>query len=300
MKIAVVFPVFNGLKYTRNCLATLFERFTAVDSREAEFKVVVVDDGSTDGTSEFIKDQYPEVVLLQGDGNLWWSGGMNLGIEHAIAVLKADFLVWWNNDIIPADDYFIRLTERLKAIPQKTIYGSKIYMDSNFDTVWSMGGIFDVRSGYKEMIGSGMPDGSEFQKPRQCQWLTGMGTITPVAVYNEIGLLDEKRFPQYHGDADFTLRAWKAGYTIEALPDLKIYNDTRNSGLRHNDSWKGLWDSLFSIRSNFNIRKDFMFYRKHIETPVAYKVVINKYFRYIGGFIKWKILSLIGKERNIT
>ena len=65
----------------------------------------------------------------------------------------------------------------------------------------------------------------------ECDWLPGMGTVTHKSVYEKIGMLDEIRFPQYHGDSDFTLRAKKRGYKIIVYPDLKIYNDNRNTGI---------------------------------------------------------------------
>ncbi len=111
-------------------------------------------------------------------------------------------------------------------------------------------------------------------------------------------MLDEKSFPQYHGDSDFTFRAKKIGYKIIVNPVLKIYNDTLHSGIRHNESSKRLMQSLFSIKSNYNISKDYLFYKKHSESTIAYSVLINKYFKYIGGFIKWKLLGLIDITHN--
>lgn len=298
IKIAIVFPVFNGLNYTKKCLESLFTLFGLSADKDATFHVVITDDGSTDGTSEWIGQHFPQVNLCEGTGDLWWSGGINKAINYALEELKCDYILWWNNDILPHEDYFINLIKLLKTSDNKTVFGSKVYLAQDKSTIWSMGGIFNTTTGFKSMIGSGEKDGEKYNAPVYCDWLTGMGTITHSSVYDNIGMVDEHNFPQYHGDSDFTLRAKKAGYKIMVSPDLKIYNDTTNTGLKHNESFKGLYSSLFSIRSNYNIKKDILFYKKHTTSIFAYRVVLKKYLKYTGGFLKWKILSFFGIKRG--
>lgn len=298
MKVSIVFPVHNGLRYTKMCLKSLFGFIDNIGKDKAEFYVVVVDDGSTDGTYEWISKNYIRVKLLRGDGNLWWSGGINLAVDFAINEMKTDYIVWWNNDILPDKDYFKNLLNILENNRPDTIVGSKIYLSKDQDIVWSMGGIFNPITGFKDMIGTRQPDSDQLQNPVQCDWLTGMGTITHSSVYQEIGMVDEKNFPQYHGDSDFTFRAKKHGFNLIVNPRLKIYNDTDNSGLIHNDNTSNFFRSLFTIRSSYNIAKEFKFYRMHAETIRAYIPFLGKYGKYIGGFIKWKLLGIIGKKRQ--
>lgn len=297
LSLAIVYPVFNGLPYTQNGLHSLFF-LQKIDTQNAKIHVVIVDDGSTDGTYEWIKNNYPQVHLLKGNGNLWWSGGINIAVRYAIDQLKCDYIVWWNNDILATSDYFSILITILKYDDKKTIIGSKIYHAHLENTIWSMGGLFDPKSGRKSMIGSAEIDSQMYEEITECDWLPGMGTITHKSVYERIGMLDAKNFPQYHGDSDFTFRAKKVGYKIIVNPALKIFNDTLHSGLRHNESSKRLIQSLFSIKSNYNIRKDYLFYKKHSESTVAYSILLIKYSKYIGGFFKWKLLGIIGINRN--
>jgi GT2 family glycosyltransferase len=297
VSIAIVFPVFNGLDYTKSCLNSLFNEHR-IEEREAKIHVVIVDDGSTDGSFDWIKRNYPLVKLMKGTGNLWWSGGINKAVRYAIDELKCEYVLWWNNDITANHDYFDNLINLLMTLDDRTIIGSKIYLAQNKNVIWSMGGLFDIKTGFKSMIGSGFPDSIQYEEITPCDWLPGMGTLTPVSVYGKIGWLDELNFPQYHGDSDFTLRAKKQGYTVMVHPALKIYNDTRHSGLKHDESSKRLLQSLFSIKSNYNIKKDFLFYKKHVISIKAYRFLFQKYFRYVGGFLKWKMLSVLGIKRN--
>jgi GT2 family glycosyltransferase len=298
IRIAIVFPVFNGLEYTKMCLKSLSENIQKTDPQKVKFEVVITDDGSTDGTEKWIRENYPHVNVLKGTGNLWWSGGINMAADFALNQLHADYTIWWNNDIIENRDYFKVAFRLVSEHDPATIIGSKIYMDESKSVIWSMGGRFNSKNGFKSMIGSMCRDGDDYQSEIECDWLTGMGTIIHRSVYEEIGMVDARNFPQYHGDSDFTFRAKNKGYRIIVSPELKIYNDTRNSGLIHRDSFSKLIRSLTSIKSNYNFSRDFMFYRKHTTSVKAYLFMFNKYFTYIGGFLKWKILALFGKKRE--
>jgi len=297
LSLAIVYPVFNGLQYTQNGLHSLFS-LQKIDTQNAKIHVVIVDDGSTDGTYEWIKNNYPQVHLLKGKGNLWWSVGINMAVRYAIDQLECDYIVWWNNDILAKADYFSVLITLLKHDDINTIIGSKIYHAHLKNTIWSMGGLFDPKSGRKSMIGSAETDSLMYEEITECDWLPGMGTITHKSVYERIGMLDAENFPQYHGDSDFTFRAKKVGYKIIVNPALKIFNDTLHSGIRHRESSRRLIQSLFSIKSNYNIGKDYLFYKKHSESILAYSILIVKYSKYIGGFFKWKWLGMIGIKRN--
>lgn len=297
LKIAIVFPIFNGLNYTKKCLSSLFEE-NKISRLEAIIEIVITDDGSTDGSFDWIRTNYPMVHLVKGDGSLWWSGGINKAVEYAKKHLSPDYTLWWNNDIIASEDYFENLLKILSNTESRIILGSKIYIAGDEKRIWSMGGTFDPITGNKIMIGADCPDSKEFLEVQQVDWLTGMGSVIPIGCYDEIGMLDEKTFPQYHGDSDFTLRAKKAGFAIRVQPDLVIYNDIRHTGLKHGESFRKLLKSLFSIRSNYNIARDYYFYRKHSTSIKAFKVPLMKYFRYIGGFLKWKVLNIFGKRRS--
>ncbi len=258
-----------------------------------KIEVVVVDDGSKDGTSEWLKTSFPQVKVLQGDGSLWWSGGINLGITYAINELNTEYVLWWNNDITPAPDY---LEQLLKILSQENIYigGSKIYYAGKDSLLWSMGGKFDTRSGKKYMLGMNEPDTEKYDKVFDVDWLPGMGSFIHKSVFEKIGMVDNKMFPQYHGDSDFTFRAKLAGYSIKVYPQLKIWNDKTNSGLLHQDSYKQLIRTLNDVKSNYHIVKDIQFYRRFATSTYAYQTLAHKYCYYIGGFIKWKFLNLLG------
>ena len=187
--VSLIIPVFNGLDYTRKCIANLNTVISKAESTEYSVNIVIVDDGSKDGTSDWIKSQsFPNVYLVRGDGNLWWSGGVNVGVKYALQNLHADYILLWNNDVTAHESYFTELFKLLNSEQSyRTIYGSKIYTDSELKTIWSMGGIFNPYSGKKYMLGMFAKDSDEFCKPVSVDWLPGMGTVVPVSVIEKTG-----------------------------------------------------------------------------------------------------------------
>jgi Predicted glycosyltransferases len=290
-KLAILIPVHNALKYTNEALVNLKSEITGSNwSLNETIYIVVIDDGSTDGTANWIKEHHSDIELCYGDGNLWWSGAINAGAKHAFNGLNCTHVLLWNNDILTGPDYFSNLYNIIQNGNTSSVFGSKIYV-KNENLIWFMGGIFSPCSGQKWMIGHKLPDSEKFNQITECDWLTGMGTVVHKSVIEKIGYWDQENFPQYHGDSDFTFRAKKEGFKLIVYPSLKIFNDITHTGVYHNRTFKSLKNSLKSIKSDFNLSKDILFYRKHSTCFIAYWSLFVKYFRYIGGFIKQKYFS---------
>lgn len=297
--IAILIPVYNHIELTKKCVQSLLVHAKAPKHVNCRFEIVLIDDGSTDGTGEWLAAECPEVHVVRGDGNLWWSGSVNAGAIFAKEELGADYLLLWNNDIVPGTDYFKEVDNLVAELDDRAISGSKIYYSGTEKLIWSFGGIFNPRSGKKYMVGYRQLDSDEFDRIIDVDWLPGMGTLVPVHALREIGYWDADTFPQYHGDSDFTFRARTAGYRIRVYPRLKLWNDKSSSGLVHGGTIRGLFDSFTSIRSNTNLRKNILFYRRHATSVLAYRVLMIYYLGVIGGFFKWRILSLAGIRRNV-
>jgi GT2 family glycosyltransferase len=298
--IGLLIPVHNRLEYTKECLKDLERHRNKLFFTCNTVFTIIIDDGSTDGTNIWIKENYPEVIVLHGNGSLWWSGSMNLGAKYALEKLKCDFVLTWENDISPFPEYFDNLQFVINNLKEGQIACSKIYYKINSTRIFAMGGIFNTRSGYKDLIGRQENDSEEYQQEREVDWFCGQGILINKSVFARIGFFDEKVFPQYYGDADFALRAKKSGFRNLVFPGLKLTNDTSTTGISHikNKSIGQFIESFFSIRSNANIIKDIQFYKRHATSILAYNAILKRQFRYIGGFIKWKILGMFGIQRK--
>ena len=107
--IYIVVPVFNRAKITLQFLELLSKQ------QFREFKAVVVDDGSSDDTSEMIRNQYPDAKIVAGDGNWWWTKSVNEGIRYALNNTDCTHVLLMNDDTFFEDDYLMKLWQAQKA-----------------------------------------------------------------------------------------------------------------------------------------------------------------------------------------
>lgn len=299
-KIAFVIPVHNRLDYNKECLQILEQQKETLFFTNNEIHIILVDDGSTDGTGDWVRENMPEVIVLEGDGNLWYSGSMNLGMKHAYENMACDFIMVWENDIFPVDDYFNNLQKIIDDWDGNTLICSKLYYRVQPDIIFGAGGSFDFKTGRKSLIGRGEKDGPKYQVDLETDWFLGQGVLIHKDIVEKIGYFDDKNFPQYIADVDYGLRAKKGGCRNVVYHNLKLLNDTEMTGISHikNKTVKQFFQSLFSIRADTNIIKDIKFYRIHTTSLLAYRVLIMKYLVYTGSFIKWKVLGWFGVQRK--
>lgn len=292
--IAILIPIHNRLNITKEGLKSLYEAlnyYKVFGKGSIIYRVIIVDDGSTDGSSDWIVSNYNDIYLLKGDGNLWWTGSINKGANYAIINLKSDYLLLWNDDVFPNQDYFIIIETIINERRfENTIIGSKIVFKNSPDKLWSIGGYFNKFSGHFGMRNK-ITDNRT--KIIECDWQPGMGTLIPVSKIKSLGLKwDEKHFPHYHGDSDFTLRCNSKGMRIITYLGLILSNNTETTGFTNKQSLKDIFESFTSMKSNYNIKVDFQFYLRHGYFPFAYLGMFSKYFFYLGGYIKHSIFKL--------
>ena len=107
--IWIIIPVHNRRETTRACLANL-----RAHGELEKFQVCVVDDASSDGTAEMLAAEYPEIKVIQGNGHLYWGGGIATGMMAARAA-SADVHVWLNDDCLPDENSIACVVERART-----------------------------------------------------------------------------------------------------------------------------------------------------------------------------------------
>lgn len=271
-KISIVTPIHNGIEYTLKFLNSLKE------VTYPNFEIIIVDDGSTDKSEEIIKNNYPKVIILKGDGNLWWSGATNLGVKYALKN-GADYILTVNNDVKVDPSFLTNLIECAKKYPQSLV-GSKIY-EMKSKKPWYFGGLVDWDRGalYHHL--------QETKGPFEADWLTGMGVLIKSDIYKKIGLYDRKRFPHYAGDLEFSMRAKKNGYSLLVCGKSIVYNNVESCAHIRFDkklTFFLLLKSLFSIKSDTRLKLRYHLYRLY--SPKPFSSFLSFYKDYLWGSIK--------------
>ena len=196
----IIIPVYNRREITLTCLEGLKK-----NGDLQRYHLVVVDDGSSDGTKEAITESYPDVAVLTGDGNLWWTGAIALGMEYAYEQ-GAEYFIWLNDDCLPEPNALPRIVTFMQQHPG-TIASASFY---------SPGATEPVRySGFRGRKGQAASLGEIVEVEGTSGWCVGI----PVAVFERIGSPEAKKFPHYAGDSTYTLKATRAGFNARILGD---------------------------------------------------------------------------------
>lgn len=281
-KFSIIIPIHNRLLLTQKGIKSLNDAlhyYCSNNIRRLVFSVIVVDDGSTDGSAQWVTKNHPDIHLLRGNGNLWWTGAINKGARYAVQQLESDFIILWNDDTVCDITYFIEIEKLLtnNVVYQTSILASKIFWLNEADTLFNYGCYYSHKSGKKQIIGLDKVDSEEYSKAIPIDWAGGMGTIIPADTITELNYFDEENFPQYHADIDFFLRAKKHGYNAYAIPTLKIYNNRASTGLSKTKTLKDLKNLFLSNRSNYNIKHNYIFNRRHSNTVFGWLYFMFRY-----------------------
>jgi GT2 family glycosyltransferase len=216
-----------------------------------------MDDGSTDGTAEAIKKSFPEVQVLEGNGELWWTGAINLALSEFLPLAdKEDYFLTLNNDVEFDESYLENLVFAAKQKPNALI--GSVSLDIYDKTKVVDAGVPINWLNQKRTMGN-FKKGDFFNL--EVSRLSGRGALIPAQVFRKIGLYDFKHFPQYAADAELSVRAKNAGYHLCVYYDAILLSDRTISGLKHSPlmkvTIKQAYDLLFSIKSVSNIKTRF-------------------------------------------
>jgi GT2 family glycosyltransferase len=267
LNIATIVPIHNELESTKRFLSSYYaslDRSTAKD----RCSLFIVDDGSTDGTFEWVTEFHPEIKILRGDGNLWWSGSVNMALRYIDDKPFTHFLLFNNDNIV--DSYFFRnLYKAIDEIGYNKIISSKVINIYPEEHIGNGGVIFD-RNKVKYIKNTNSDNRAIINTSG------GMGVLIPLDIIHNIGPFNAVSFPQKSGDTDFFLRAEKAGRQVNYYPDMKVYNDNSITGFSDNSTFRGLIRAYSFPKGYMNLGVDLKLYLAHGNHWWAlYRVVEN-------------------------
>jgi GT2 family glycosyltransferase len=199
LSISVLITCHNRKNKTLECLRLLFLQSGL--NNDFSIKVFLVDDASTDGTSEVIVTSFPEVRIIQGTGNLFWNRGMHLAWQVARKESSPDFYLWLNDDTYLFEDAIQQSLACIKA-PLDIVCGSTC--DEN--------GLITY-GGYSRKNKLINPNGVI----QNCEYCNGNFILISAEVVALIGINDN-RFSHGIGDFDYTVRAKKSRCNLSVAP----------------------------------------------------------------------------------
>lgn len=196
---------YNGRDLTLQTVASLLgSDYPALD-------LVVVDNGSTDGSDEAVAERFPGVRRLRTVENLGISGGLNLGLRLGLDE-RFDYLMPMNNDIEVAPDMVTELVRLAEATPRAGVVGPKcFYYFGDRNRIWSAGGRLRFREAVTAERGIGQLDRGQFDSDEPVDYVNGAAMLIRAETLRRVGLWD----PVYRvgvEDADFCVRAQRGGW----------------------------------------------------------------------------------------
>jgi GT2 family glycosyltransferase len=230
--ISVIISTYNARDVVADCLASIYR-----NPPSEPYEIIVVDDASSDGTSELLRAQFAEVRLLINEVNLHYTRSNNRALDHA----RGEYIYLLNNDTIVLPQAIDAMVAFLRNHPEAGAVGSKL-LNEDGTIQWSVKSLPDLGSalfGGRGVITRLFPNNSYTRRrfhyrernagePFVAGYLSGASKMMPRKVIDEVGYLDSRMF--YHVDADYCKRIAEAGYQCYYLPNATVIHLNHKGG----------------------------------------------------------------------
>lgn len=241
--------VHNRIDTTRRFLRQL------LGQRDVEARILVVDDGSTDGTGAMLRSFGGlNLQVIDGPGDLWWGGAMRLGMETASKQMGADdALIMLNDDIDVADDFLMRFSNRARELGPFAVIGCQ-----QRDDEMKKGASFGYKIDYlncriDELTNPGVTD-----QLRDVDAVCGRGMLVSRAALKKLGYVDAAKFPHYLGDVEYSARAKDLGFRVVCDPGIVVSTSFLASDRKR--VGESSWRRYFSPVSSKNMLQHYRFW----------------------------------------
>ena len=249
IRVEIVAPVHN-----RKAITLLFlKSLSRINTDGLDVRVVIVDDGSTDGTSEAIRDHYPDIDIVKGDGNLWFTEGTNVGVRRALA-RNPKYILLMNDDQVFDSKFLLSMVETAERHPRSVI-GSLLLLWDAPHKLFQVSPVWDTWSGgwrhWQSQTVWTIP-----QKPWKADLIVGNCVLVPADAFRECGLMNSKRYPNF-GDAEFTPRLRKPGWQLWIDPRAQVFCQPNEASPRvRKMGLKAMFSELIlDLRRGHNLRR---------------------------------------------
>lgn len=242
--VYIIILTWNRCEDTLMCLASVSQM------NYKNFRILLVDNASQDGTAAAVKQTFPQVTILMNEHNLGYAKGCNIGIQYALAH-GSDYVFLLNNDTLVDRNTLGNLIVGIGL--DVGMAAPKIYYAHDSTRIWSIGGKCHPCTLEKIGDARGEIDIGQWSQVLERDYFVGCALVLSRSLLTTIGLFDE-RFFMYYEDSDLSLRARKAGFRLLLIPDAQIWHKVAMSS--------GGIDS--PSERYLMARSSVLFFRKHV------------------------------------
>lgn len=260
-KIDIVIPTHNGLPLLRKHLPATIKNSPEISS------VIVIDNGSADGTPEYLK-KFSNIKLIQNATNLGFTSAINQGVDAS----NADLVVLLNNDVSPHQNY---LKSALSFFKDMNVFAVTFSEEnSSWPQVhWKNGKIQYT-------------NGVDREHPRLSLWASGGSSILRRSIWNELGGFNEIYNPGYQEDIDLGWRAYQQGYKIVWDPASKVSHQHETSFSKLNHKFVNFLKQRNELLFHWLNISDTILKAEHLKFLITYSLSHPGYFKIIIGALK--------------
>ena len=248
-KVEIIILNWNRFRDTAECLESVFK------IRYSNYSVVVVDNGSDDGSAAEIEKAFDRVLVIRNKDNLGYAEGNNVGIRQALE-RGADYIWLLNNDTVVDRDSLIAMVDPAERDRGIGILGSKIYYFDQPEILWFAGATIDWERAISPHIGRLERDIGQYDLEKEVDRVTGCSMLVRREVFEEIGMFDENFF-LYAEEVDLCVRARARGYRNHYVPKSVVYHKISVSS----------GENSVPIYAYYNTRNFLYLIRKNIPFP---------------------------------
>jgi len=214
--VSIIILNWNGKADTLECLASVHQ------INYPNYKIIVVDNGSSDDSVSAIRTSYPEITLIETGENLGFAEGNNVGIRYALES-NTDYILLLNNDTCVDKDFLDHLVSEADKTNNAFVYGPSIFYADRKNTLWFAGARWNSEKlifGYplQNSLAEDLP-----AAPFESDYICGAALFFHRSVAEQIGLLDDRFFLAWE-ESDWCFRAKKQGYKSLIIPNAKIWH----------------------------------------------------------------------------
>lgn len=261
---------------TLACLSALFQ------SDYGNFQIILLDNGSTDGTVAAVRQSYADLPIISLGENLGYAGNNNVGIKMALDH-GAEWILLLNDDTVLEPTCLSTLMQTVIADPTVGMAGPMVYHFDEPDVIQSAGGVLGKYWDNRH-LGQNEKDHGQFPAVHEVEWITGCALLVSRSVIEQVGMLDPDYF-LYWEETEWCIRAGKAGWKIVHVPGAKLWH----KGVKRDYQPR-------PYVTYYHTRNHLLTLAKHRAPMVAWAYTLTQIFR---SLVSWSLKSRWSSKRKL-